>query len=42
MSHLEKFKERLLCKDKFHSLLTGKKISDEDVNMFRKFGLNLE
>lgn len=41
MDYFEKFEERLPRKGKFYSSLTGKRISDETINMFLKFGINL-
>ena len=41
MSELEKFKEELPSKEKFHSLLTERKISDKEykhvLNVWNKF-----
>ena len=42
MSDFEKFKEELLSKEKFYSLLTGKKNSDKEYDMFLKFGTKLK
>ena len=39
MSDFEKFKEQFPSKEKFYSLLTSKKISDEEYNLF---GTNLK
>ena len=41
LDYFEKFEERLPRKGKFYSSLTGKRISDETINMFLKFGINL-
>ena len=38
----EKFKEQLPSKEKFYSLLTGKKLVIQNMNMFLKFGTNLK
>ena len=42
MRDLEKFKEQLPSKEKFHSSLTGKKLVLKNVNMFIRFGANLK
>ena len=43
MSGFEKFKEKLPSKEKFHSLLTGKKVSSEEfdhaLKVWNKFGM---
>ena len=39
MSDFEKFKEQFPSKEKFYSLLTSKKISDEE---YKLFGTNLK
>ena len=43
MSDFETFKEELPSKEKFYSLLTGKKkLVTESMNMFLRFGTNLK
>ena len=43
MSYFEKFKEQLTCKENFYSLLAcEKKLVTKNVNMFLRFGTNLE
>ena len=42
MNDFEKFKEQLPSKEKFYSLLTGKKLVIQNMNMFLKFGTNLK
>ena len=42
MNDFKKFKKQLPSKEKFYSLLTGKKLVIQNVNMFLKFGTNLK
>ena len=42
MRGFEKFKEELPSKEKFHSSLTGKKISDKEYRHGLKFGIDLK
>ena len=42
MSDFEKFKEELPSKEKFYSLLTGKKISDKEYEHIRKISNKFE
>ena len=42
MSDVEKFKEELPSKEKFDSLLTGKKILAKNMIIFLSFGSNLK
>ena len=42
MSRFEKFKERLPSKEKFCSLLVGKKNSDKEYEMFLRFEIDLK
>ena len=42
MYDFEKFKEELSSKEKFYSLLTGKKLVTKNTNMFLMFGTNLK
>ena len=41
MSDFKKFEEQLPSKEKFYSLLTGKKLVTKNMNMFLRFGTNL-
>ena len=42
MSNFEKFKENLLNKEQFYSLLTGKKLIAKNMNVVLRLGTNLE
>ena len=42
MSDFEKFKELLLSKEKFYSLVTGKKLVTKSISMVLKFEKNLK
>ena len=42
MSDFEKLKEQLPSKERFYSLLIGKKLVTEKINMFLMFGANLK
>ena len=42
MSDFEKFKEELARKEKFHNLLTHKKLVMKIMNRFLKFGVHLK
>ena len=41
MSDFKKFEEQLPSKENFYSLLTGKKLVTKNMNMFLRFGTNL-
>ena len=41
MNDFEKFKEELPSKEKFYSSLTNKKIMAKNMNIFLRFGTNL-
>ena len=42
MNNFEKFKEELRSKEKFYSLLMGKKLMIKSMNVFLRFGINLK